>query len=84
MGFPYPFVANPHLLITRRYSGSTDNKHELVVRHIFPADQAATRKLLQSCRTAAHKAIRQRLGINVMYTDAIGDTVTIVTRKIEK
>ena len=28
--------------------------------------------------------IRQRLGIHLLYTDAIGDTVTIVTRKTEK
>ena len=27
--------------------------------------------------------IRQRLGINLLYTDAIGDTVTVVTRKAE-
>ena len=52
VGFPYPFAANPHLLITGRYSGSTDNKHELVFRHVFPPGQAATRELLQSCRTA--------------------------------
>jgi hypothetical protein len=84
VGFPYFFAANPHLLITGRYSGSTDNNHELVFRHVFLAGQAATRELLQSCRTAAHTSIKQRLGINLLYTDAIGDTVTVVTRKIEK
>jgi len=84
MGYPYPFAANSHLLITERYSGSTDNKHELIFRHIFPAGQAATRELMHSCRTAAHKAIKHRLGINLLYTDASGDTVTFVTRKKEK
>ena len=84
VGFTYPFAANPHLLVTGRYSGSTDNNHELVFRHDFPAGQAATRELLQSCRTAAHPTIIQRMGINLLYTDAIGDTVTSVTRKAEK
>jgi hypothetical protein len=51
VGFPYPFAANPHLLITGRYSGNTDNNHELVFRHVFPAGHAATKELLQSCRT---------------------------------
>jgi len=82
--FPYPFAANPYLLITGRYSGSTDNNHELVFRHVFPAGQAATREPLESYRTAAHTPIRQRLGINLLYTDAIGDTVRVVTRKAEK
>jgi hypothetical protein len=60
MGFPYPFAANPHLLVTGRYSGSTNNKHELVFRHIFPAGQAATRELPQRWSTVAHTSINQR------------------------
>jgi hypothetical protein len=76
VGFPYPFATNPHLLITRKYSSSTVNKHELVFRHVFPHGQG--------CRTAAHTPMRQRLGINLLFTDAIGDTNTLVTRKTEK
>jgi hypothetical protein len=49
VGFPYPFAANPHLLITGRYSGSTDNNHKLVFRHVFSirtgGDQRAPTKL---------------------------------------
>jgi hypothetical protein len=48
VGFPYPFATNPHLLNIGRYLGSTDNKHELVFRHVFLAGQAATQELLQS------------------------------------
>ena len=66
VGFLYHFATNPHLLITRRYSSSTDNRHELVFRHVFPTDQAVIRELLQSCRTAAHTIIRQRLGICIL------------------
>jgi len=84
VGFSYPLAANPHLLITGRYSCSTDNKHELVFRHVFPTGQAATWELLQSCRTAAHATIKQRIGINLLYIYAIGDTITIVIRKTEK
>jgi len=84
VGFPYQFAKNPHLLIRGRYSGSTDIKHELVFRHVFRADQAATIKLLQSCRTAAHTTIRERLGINPLYTDAIRGSVIVVKRKTEK
>jgi hypothetical protein len=84
MGFPYPFAANSLLLITGRYSGSKISKHELVFRHIFPAGQSATRELPQRWRTAAHTSIKQRLGINLLYTGAIGDTVTVATRNKEK
>ncbi len=31
-----------------------------------------------------HASIRKRLGVNLFYTDALGDTVTIVTKKSEK
>ena len=81
---PYIFAANPHLLITGSYSGSNDNQNEMVFRHIYPAGQATTMELLQRYRTEAHASIRKRLGVNLFYTDALGDTVTIVTRKPDK
>ena len=78
VGFIYPFVTQPHLLLTGRYSGSDDNKNDIVFRHIFHAGHAATRELLQRLRTEAHSAIRKRLGMNLLYTDSQGDTVTVV------
>ena len=39
---------------------------------------------MQRYRTEAHAAIRNRLGVNLFYTDALGDTVTVVTRKSDK
>ena len=81
---PYPFAANPHLLITGRYSGSSDNHNELVFRHLYPSRQAASRERLHRYRTEAHATIRKRLGVNLLYTDALGDTVTVVTRKSDK
>jgi hypothetical protein len=80
MGFIYPFAIQPHLLLTRRYSGSDNNKNEIVFRHIFPAGQAATKELLQRIRTEAHADIRKRLGMNLLYTDAHADTVMVVTK----
>jgi hypothetical protein len=56
-GFIYPFATQPHLLLTWRYSGSDNNKNEIVFRHLFPAGHAATRELLQRLRTEAHSAI---------------------------
>ena len=35
-------------------------------------------------RTEAHATIRKWLGVNLLYTDALGDTFTIVTKKLEK
>jgi hypothetical protein len=81
---PYPFAANPHILITGRYSRSNNNKNELVFVHFYPAGQASTRELLQRYYTEAHAAIRKMLGVNFFYTDALGDTVTVVTRKSDK
>jgi len=63
-GCPFPFEHIPHLILTCRYSGSNLLQNEIVFRHIYPAGQAATRELLQSCRTEARSAIRKRLGIN--------------------
>ena len=80
----YPFVANPHLLITCRYLGSSDNENEIVFIHVYPSRLAATRELLQRYRTEAYAAIRKRLGVNLFYTDALGDTVTVVTRICDK
>ena len=81
MGFIYQFATQPHLLLTRRYSGSDDNKNEIVFRHLCPAGQAATRELLQRLRTEAHSAIRKRLDMNLLYTDSQGDTITVVTKQ---
>ena len=52
--------------------------------HVFLAGQAATRELLQRYRTEAHVEILNLLGINLFYTDALGDTITVVTRKSDK
>jgi len=52
--------------------------------HVDLAGQAATRELLQRYRTEAHIAIRKRLGVNLFYTDALGDTVSLVTKKSDK
>jgi hypothetical protein len=60
--------------------GQRRKKNEVVFRHLFPAGQAATRELLQRLRTETHAAIRKRLGMNHLYTDAHGDTVTVVTK----
>ena len=84
LAIPYPFAANPHLLITGRYSSNIDNQNEIVFRHMHPAGQAATRELLQRYRTEAHIEIRKRLGINMFYTDALGDAITVVTKKSDK
>ena len=84
LGFTYPFAAQPHLMLTRRYSSSEDKKNEIVFRHLFQAGQPATRDLLQRLRTEAHSAIRKRLGMNLLYTDGLGDTVTVVTKKSEQ
>ncbi len=80
---PYPFATNPHLFITYRYSGSSENQNELVFRHVIPAGHATTRELMQRYRTEADAAIRKRLGINMFYISELGDTVTVVTIKLE-
>ena len=72
------------MLITGRYSSSTDNSNEIVFRHFFPTGYSTTRELLQRHRTEAHEAIRKRLGVNLSYTDNLGDTVTIVTKKADR
>jgi hypothetical protein len=84
LAIPYPFAANPHLLITGRYSSSIDNQNEILFRHMHPDGQAATRELLQRYLTEAHIEIRKRLGINLFYTDTLGDTITVVTKKSDK
>ena len=84
MAIPYPFAANPHLLITGKYPSSIDNQNEIVFRHMHPARQAATKELLQRYRTEAHIEIRKRLGVNLFYPDALGDTITVVTKKSDK
>jgi len=76
----YPFEDTPHLLITGRYSGTTLLKNEIVFQHIFERGHAATREVLQACRTYAVHAIRKRLGI-ALQTDSQGDPVTVVTKK---
>jgi len=81
---PYPFATNPHMLITCRYSGSSKNHNELVFRHVYPSGHATTGELLHRYRTEAHVAIRKRLCVNMLYTDVMGDTVTVVTMKSEK
>ena len=65
----------------RTLLGHRRQKNEIVFRHLFPAGQAATRELLQRLRTEAHSAIRKRLGMNLFYTDAHGDTIKVVTKK---
>ena len=59
MVVPYPFDANPYLLITSRYSGSNDNQKEIVFIHVYLAGQAATMELLQRYRAEAHVEIRK-------------------------
>jgi hypothetical protein len=81
---PYPFAANPHLLITGRYSGSSDNENELFCRYLYSPGHASTREMIQRYRMDAHVAFRKRLGVNLFYTDALGDTITVVTRKSDK
>ena len=81
---PYPFAANPHLKIRGTYSESSDNENELVSRHVYPVGQASTMERLHRYRTEAHATIRKRLGVNMFYTDALGDIVTIVNKKSEK
>jgi hypothetical protein len=82
--YHYPFEYLPHLLLTGRYSGSTLPCNEMVFRNVFPTGQVATRELLQSHRTAAHIAIRKRIGINLMHSDAQGDIIAVVTKKTDK
>ena len=79
--YHYPFESLPHLLLMGRYSEATLPWNETVFRNVFPSGQATTRELLQSHRTAAHIAIRNRLGISLMHTDAQGDIITVVKRK---
>jgi hypothetical protein len=83
-GYPYPFDKNPHPLITSRNLSSTDNTNELVFRYFYLAGRSSTRELLQSYRTEAHAAIRKRLDIYLFYTDTLGDTITVVTKKAEQ
>jgi len=64
LAIPYPFVANPHFLITGKYSDSSGNLNEIVLKHVFLAGHAANSKLLQRYLTDAHVEIRKRLGIN--------------------
>jgi hypothetical protein len=71
-------------MIIGRYSSSSDNQNEIVFRHMHPAGEAATRELLQRYRTEAHVEMRKRLGINMLYTDTLGDIVTRVTKKSDK
>ena len=77
---PYLFAIDPHLLITRIYSGNIDNQNELVFKHVYPTGHASTRELLQRYRTEEHTTIRKSLGVNLFSTDALGDTVTVITR----
>ncbi len=72
------------MLIIGRYSSNTDNTNELVFIHFYPAGHSATRELLHSYRTEAHAAIRKRLGNNLFYTNTLGDTIMVVTRKAEQ
>jgi len=80
-GHPFPFEHIPHLILTRRCSGSTLIQNEIVFRHIYPIGHAATKEMLQSCLTEAHVAIKKRLGLNLLHTDVHGDIITIVTKK---
>ena len=82
--YHHPFESLPHLLLTGRYSGSTLPWDGMVFRNVLPSGHATTRELLQSHRTAAHIAIRKRLGINLMHADAQGDIITVVTKKTDK
>jgi hypothetical protein len=64
--------------------GRSDNQNESIFRHVYLARHATIMELLQRYCTEAHATIRKRLGVNFFYTDAQGDTVTVVTRKSEK
>jgi predicted negative regulator of RcsB-dependent stress response len=68
-------------LITGRYIASTLLPDEIVFRNVFQPGQAATRELLQSCRTEVHRAVKTRLGTNLLPTDTHGETITTITRK---
>ncbi len=81
---PCPFAANPHLLINGRCSRSSDYENELIFIHVYSVGQTATKEMLQRYRTEAHIVIRKRIGVNLFYTDALGDTLTVVTRKSDK
>jgi hypothetical protein len=69
-----PSFAHKTLLGQRR------RKNEIVFQHVFPSGHEATRQLLQRLRTEAHAAIGKRLGMDPLYTDAQGDTVTVDTK----
>jgi len=84
LAIPYPFAVNPHLLISGRYSSNNDNQNDIVFKHVYPVGHAATRELPQRYRTEAHIEIRKRLGINLFYTDALEDTIKVVTKKAYK
>jgi hypothetical protein len=83
VGFPFLLEHIPHIKLTDKYYGSFLLHNELIVRHFYPAGKAATRELLQSCRTDVHNAILKRPGTNLMHTDIHGDTITNVTKKSE-
>ena len=84
IGSPISLRTEPTLTHHWQASGSSDNHNEIVFRHVYPAGQAATRELIERYCTEAHVEIRKRLGINMFYTDALGDTIIVVTRKPEK
>jgi hypothetical protein len=75
----YPYEDISHLHITGKYSGATLPKYDIVLRYIFERGHAATREVLQVCRTYAGQAVRKRIGI-ALHADAIGDPVTVVTK----
>jgi hypothetical protein len=77
---PFPFETTPHLQVTGRFSKSKLPQHELVFRHIFEPIQYATREVLQLCRTATAKAVKNRMGF-ALIQDHIGDPITVVTKK---
>ena len=56
----------------------------MVFIHVFPEGQLTTRELLYSHRTAAHIAIRKRVGINLMHVEAQGYIIIVVTKKMNK
>jgi hypothetical protein len=61
----------------------TSQSNKLVIRHVFPSGQAATRGLLQRCRREAHTTIRKRLGNNLLHTNVQINIVPVVTKKGE-
>jgi hypothetical protein len=77
---PFPFEATPHFQVSGRYSKSKLPQNELVFRHIFEPGQYATREVLELCRIAAAKAVKDRLGF-ALIQDHIGDPITVVTKK---